>query len=415
MMNLTKKLKEEGKISTDFKMIIGNEIYLVEKEDVVRGRENNERIDFYHLILLAKNKKGFRALTELSSKAWEGSFHFKGLERVPTYKEDFFNILSEYRNDIIVSSSCAGGELAKLYRKYKISEDIEDKKNIHRFIMTMKNFFGDNFYLEIQPSFMEEQIDYNKFVLKLSEAYGVKTIVTTDSHYLKKEHQNFHHYFLQSKDGDRETSEFYSSTYMMSTSEITEYLKDYINENKIQELFNTTLEIGAKIEEFDLYEEVKIPVANIKNFEIKSSFHLYYEKYPYLKMYVNSEHEMDRFFFSMIEQGFIEKNKPFNEVYLGRLNEELEVFWEISKKVKQQLSSYFVLTKEIIDEILWSCSYVGVSRGSCSGSLCCELLNITDLDPIEHNLPFYRFLSVDRPELPKLYPIGQGKPCELFA
>lgn len=395
-LSYVKKQKESGKIPTDFKMIIGNEIYLVDREAVDYGRENNERIDFYHLILLAKNRRGYQALVELSSKAWSESFHFKGLERVPTYKEDFFSMLSEYRNDIVCSTACLGGELAKLYKKYMSTNDIEDKKAIHRFIMTMKNFFGDNFYLEIQPSFMEEQIEYNKFVLKLSEGYGIKAIVTTDAHYLKKEYRVFHRNFLASKEGDREVDDFYSSTYMMSTDEIRDYLKDYISEDKIQELFNNTLEIGAKIEEYDLKEEVKIPLANIKPFKIKSSFYQYYDQYKYLKLYAESEHEIDRFFFSQIEDGFLKKKKPFNDIYLSRLNEELEVFWEISKNVKQQLSGYFVLTKEIIDEILWSCSYVGVSRGSCSGSLCCELLDIVDLDPIVHNLPFYRFMSIDR-------------------
>lgn len=398
----TKEMKEKGELPANFKTIIGNEIYLVDKEAVEYGRENNERIDFYHLILLAKNRRGYQALVELSSKAWEGSFHFKGLERVPTYKEDFFSILSEYRNDIICSTACLGGELAKLSMKYLKTQNIEDKKAIHKFIVTMRNFFGDNFYLEIQPSFMEEQIEYNKFILKLSEAYKIKTIVTTDAHYLKKEHRNFHRCFLNSKDGDREVDDFYSSTYMMSTDEIREYLKDYIEEDIIQGLFNNTLEIGSKIEEYDLKQDVTIPLANIKPFKIKSSFHLYYDKYKYLKLYSESEHEIDRFFFSQIEDGFIKKKKPFNDIYLSRLNEELEVFWEISKNVKQQLSGYFVLTKEIIDEILWSCSLVGVSRGSCSGSLCCELLEIADLDPIVHNLPFYRFMSIDRPEFPDI-------------
>ena len=78
-------------------MGFGNEIYLVDKKDVEEKREVQDKIQFYHFILIAKNQNGYEGLKKLSSKAWSGSFFYKGMERVPTYKDDLIEIMKEYK------------------------------------------------------------------------------------------------------------------------------------------------------------------------------------------------------------------------------------------------------------------------------------------------------------------------------
>ena len=88
-VKLAKYLKSEqdqGR-KKGFKLMFGNEIYLVEKGQIEKARENNEKTRFYHCILIAKNEHGYEFLRKQSTKAWKNSFWFRGMQRVPTYKE----------------------------------------------------------------------------------------------------------------------------------------------------------------------------------------------------------------------------------------------------------------------------------------------------------------------------------------
>ena len=107
--------------------------------------------------------------------------------------------------------------------------------------------------------YYQEQIDYNKWLLFLAKDTDTKCIVTTDSHYLKAEDREVHSSFLNSKDGDRETAEFYQYTYMMSADEIKELTNDYISEETLQWLFDNTNEINNKIEQYDLAQPQIVP------------------------------------------------------------------------------------------------------------------------------------------------------------
>lgn len=397
-----KKLKEKNKLPEDFRLILGNEIYLIDRAEAEIKRANNEKISFHHLILLAKNENGNLALRELSSLAWKHSFFYRGLERVPTYKDNLEKIVNKYKGDLICSTACLGGEFAFLVRKYLETNSVEDKKKIHEFVCYMVKLFGSDFYIEIQPSWQNEQIEFNKMAVKIAEAYGIKYIVALDAHYLKAEHKTFHRYYLQSKDGERETEDFYASTYMMHTDEITNYLKDYLSESQIKTAIENTIEIKDKVCEYDLAKDTIIPNAKMNKFEIKHLFKDYYDRYEYIKLYANSEHEIDRYYLSLLEEGFIKKNQELNETNIARINLEMEELWEISKVLKQQMSAYYVLTKDIIDDMWKADSLVGISRGSSSGYYTCYLLDIVQMNPIEHNLPHWRHLEKTRPDFPDI-------------
>ena len=105
-LHLEEELKEKEKIPKDFKLGLGNEIYLVNsrnKEDIIR---------YFHFILIAKDTRGHRALKELSSKAWYNMFVDRGMERVPTLKSELKEIVEKYPNSLKETTACLGGELA---------------------------------------------------------------------------------------------------------------------------------------------------------------------------------------------------------------------------------------------------------------------------------------------------------------
>jgi DNA polymerase-3 subunit alpha len=114
-----------------------------------------------------------------------------------------------------------GGYLGLKHKEYQ-NNNQEALKYIDNFLNACKYVFEDDFYLEIRPSFMQDQINYNKFIIKLSTQYNIKVIYTTDSHYLSKNHRQIHKSFLNSKEGEREVDDFYASTYVMTKEEIWE-------------------------------------------------------------------------------------------------------------------------------------------------------------------------------------------------
>lgn len=369
----------------DFKLAFGNEIYLVDKQDTLSKKENNERISFHHFILIAKNQRGYDALKKLSSKAWSNSFRYKGMERVPTYKDELTAIMEKYRGDIIATTACVGGELPQMLIKYHNEPTQEMKLKVHNLIVWLKGVFGEDLYFELQPSKNEEQLIANKMLEKVGEAYGVKRIVSTDAHYLSKKQATAHKIYLQASNGEREVDEFYATTYVMNTEE----LEEYFDEEYLQCLIKNTHEIRDKIEPISFEQKTRIPKAHIPDFKLNPLFEQFYDKYEYIKAYSESKYRIDQFYLHLIAEGMISYKEELNEENLSRINLELGELYHITKKLDQPLSSYFVLTKELID-IMWEVSLVGVSRGSASCYYINYLLGIVQINPIKYNLPHWR-------------------------
>ena len=143
-MELNIYQKEIQETNPDFKIALGNEIYLTP------NRENGQR--YYHFILIAKNKEGHRALRELSSIAWMNSYWDRGMERVPTTYEELENIVKKYPNSLIATTACLGGELSVNTLALINAEKINDKKsaetahnNIVNFLLWCKGLFGEDY------------------------------------------------------------------------------------------------------------------------------------------------------------------------------------------------------------------------------------------------------------------------------
>ncbi|HCL4455136.1 TPA: DNA polymerase III subunit alpha [Clostridium botulinum] len=406
-----KNLELLDKVGNNFKLGLGNEIYLVDNLEDVRDNYISGETKFYHFILVAKDKIGHKQLRELSSQAWKNSFYTGQMERVPTIKKDMEKIIGNNKGHLIGSTACLGGELANLVLKLHEAQ-LENNEHlissikikIHKFISwCIEIFTKENFYIEIQPSKMEEQIVFNKMAIHIAKAYGLKYIITTDTHYLKKEHRQVHAAYLNSKEGDREVDDFYSSTYMMSTNELYDYLKDYLTLEEIKTSIENTQDIYNKLEIYDLQHGVIVPEIKPPNFKLSHLFKHWYDKYEYIKKYAYSPYIQDLYFLYLIEQGFEEKRQELNDENLNRINIELKELWLISENIKMRLSAYYVLTRKIVD-IMWDDnmgnSLVGVARGSVTGFYTAYLISITQLNPIKWNLPHWRHVTATRPELP---------------
>ena len=391
------QLKEKGKLPKDFKVALGNEIYLIDKEYADSQRALNLKINFYHLILIAKSERGHKGIRELSSMAWLNRFYYRGFERVPTYYHQLKEIMDKYKGEIICSTACLGGEFPNLFKQWhENGETQKDAAKINSFINFLKDMFGEDLYIELQPSHNGEQKKFNSFAWKYAKYKGIKPIITTDTHYLKKEHRIFHKYYLQSQNADREVDDFYATTYMMPVEEMSEFF-DYSEKIDLNELIKNTHEIHEKVEMYDFYKEQQIPTTKIPDFKLKHLFLEYYEKCEYLKYFANSQHKIDKYFLYLLEEGFLKKKQTICDKTIFRINTEMKELWKISQKMKQRMSSYYVLTKDIID-IMWKTSLVGVSRGSSSGYYTCYLLDIVQMNPLDFELPHWRHLVAERPK-----------------
>ena len=401
----TRHIEDNPEKFKDFKLGLGDEFYLLDRATVEEARENNEKIQFHHFLALAKNQRGYEFIKKLTTREWENSFHFRGMERTPTYFDDLSELIKGYENDVIFSSACLGSPLSQLILQYHEDKSKQTKKEIHEFIKYFVDMVGkDNFYLELQPAIKhdgsnsdvkQEQQIVNDMLLQLSKVYGLTPIVTTDAHYLNKNQAFAHKTYLQASQGDREIDSFYSTTYVMDREELLEYF----DESLLDELIENTHELMNKLEPISFKQQTQVPNIDIPEYIDRDLFKEYINKYPYIDKYRSSKREMDRYYLHLIGEGMLSHNQEFNETNLSRIEIELEQVWEISEKLDQALSSYFVLTQDVV-KMMWEVSLVGVSRGSASCFYTNYLLEIVQINPLKYDLPWWRFLNKDRAELP---------------
>lgn len=391
----------------DFTLGFGDEFYLLDKDTVQWARDNNEKIQYHHFLVLAKNQHGYEFLKKLTTREWENSFFHRGMERVPTYYEDLEELIKGYENDVIFTSACLGSPLSKLILNYHKTNDKQDKKKIHRFIMFFINLVGkDNFYLELQPAIKhdksnvdvkQEQQIVNDMLLQLCKVYELTPIITTDAHYLNKDQALAHKTYLQASNGEREVDSFYSTTYVMDKDELLEYF----NEELLDELIKNTYDLMSRLEPISFKQKTQVPNIDIPNYDDKNLFKDYLNEYEYINKFRISERDMDRYYLHLIGEGMLSHNQEFNKEHLDRIEIELEQIWEISEGLRQPLSSYFVLTQDIID-MMWEVSLVGPARGSAACYYTNYLLDIVQFNPLDYDLPYYRFLSKERQSLPDI-------------
>ena len=390
--------EEIQKKHPDFKVILGNEIYLC------NSREAGQK--YWHFILLAKNFNGWRALRELSSRAWLNSFWDRGMERVVTLKSDLEEIVNKYPNSLIATTACLGGELSTAITNMLNAESVFDMETRQReynhivdFISWCKNLFGADFYLECAPAASRDQVVVNKKLRQISDVMQIPMVIGSDAHYLSKEDRYVHKAYLNSKGGEREVDSFYEYSYLQTEEEIFENLRKSFNDNDyVSKLFENSLSIYDKIENYSIRHKQRIPKVDVKECPKTNTLFHERDRYPILDSMTQSNDKVERYWVTECLSKLKELGKD-NDEYLSRLEEEADIKRTISEKLETNMFAYPVTLQHYIN-LFWECgSMVGAGRGSSCSGLNHYLLGVTQLDPIEWGLPFWRYLNKERVEL----------------
>lgn len=398
------KIKEKH---PDFKIALGNEIYLVDER--VSG------IKYYHFILIAKDAIGHKALREMSSIAWYNSYVDRGMERVPITKSELQDIMSRYRGHVIASTACMGGELSTAAYNMTLAEEVNDLVSAQQFynqICDFMNFcintFGEDFYIECAPSTAEDQCKTNRKLHRIAQAYNIPMVVGTDAHYLTKDDRFVHKSYLNSKGGEREVDSFYEFAHLMDYDEVYELLKNcFGDEDIVKEILHNSDKLKEKFSEYSLERKQMIPKINLPDYPAltcESDFTGRYNpewNFPVMDSLLCSDNIQERYWINECLKSLADKGL-YNTKYLSRIEIEADIIKFIGEKLDDCLFAYFNTFKHYID-LFWECgSIVGPGRGSATGFLSNYLLGITQLDPIRWNLPYWRFLNKERAELPDI-------------
>ena len=413
--NIKKAIVEKKK--SLFKPIIGCEMYVARRG--LKSKDGKFDQSGYHLVVLAKNKTGYHNLIKLVSKAWTEGFYM----RPRTDRAE----LEKYKEGLIVSTACLGGEIPKKITQGKLSEAEEA-------VQWFKSTFGDDFYLELQrhkatiPRANHEayplQVNVNKHMLELSQKYGVKLICTNDVHFVDEAHAEAHDRLICLSTGrdldDPKRMLYTKQEWMKTQAEMNEVFSD------IPEALSNTLDILNKVEFYSIDHAPIMPT-----FEIPQAFgteETYRQKYSEQDLYdeftqdengkvVLSKEEgeskierlggYDKLYRIKLEADFLKKltydgavikyGDPLSDEVKERLNFELYIMKTMG------FPGYFLIVQDFIKAAEQELGVsVGPGRGSAAGSAVAYCLGITKIDPIQFDLLFERFLNPDRISLPDI-------------
>ena len=398
-MQHVKARKEKG--LTTPKLILGNEIYLIDDLETIQERVKAGEAKFFHAILLAKDKVGHNQLRVLSSKAWIDNYFRQGLaERVPTVKADLEEIVRDNPGHLILSTACIGGELPWHILHNNYDKAIE-------FINWGKNLFGADFYLEVQPGQSEEQVKVNRALTSLSKETQTKLVVTCDVHYLREEDKALHLTFINSRDdSDQERGEFYESCWMHTPEQIHEKMDWQIGEGAVSWAIENTNEVADKVKEYDLAHTQVVPKLPVPDFKMEHSFAPVYDRCEYIKKFAYSENIRDRYFLHLIEQGWWEKeyhegiSKEEMTKMMDRIDTELKAVWISSEKINDNVASYYITATDLVNMMWDAGSLVGTARGSAAAFYVGYLIGMHQVNSLRYGIPEWRHLHPSRPEMP---------------
>ena len=264
-LKLRDKIRAEG--DENFKIMFGVESYLIDESEYKNTR------NFYHAIIIAKDRLGFDYVKRLVSLSWQRSYFERGIRRVPMFYQDIEAL--EEKGHLIFSSACLGSRLSKQILAH-------DVQGVRDFLSWTVNAFGkENVFLEMQPNdHSSEQKIVNDTILKLSKQTGLPYIITSDSHYTLKSDAPIHEAFLNSREakGFRETSPFYDYTYLLEENEFYEVMGNMgMSQEDIRVGLENTCKIAEMVEDYDFRHHLIIPKIKIpQGFQVRHLFKDWY-------------------------------------------------------------------------------------------------------------------------------------------
>jgi len=450
-VDVNKKRKDEG--LEPFKPIFGCEMY-VARHGAKEVHEGKENIGGYHLIVLAKNYKGYKNLIKLVSNSWVDGFYM----RPRTDRAD----LERYHEGLIVCSACIAGEVPAKILKGDMAGAREAVEWYH-------NLFGDDYYLELQRHEVKDpaqranretfplQQQANKVLIELAREYGIKLICTNDAHFVDEENAEAHDHLLclaTSKDLDDPTRMLYSKQEWFKTrEEMNEVFAD------VPEALSNTLEILDKVEIYSLDHDPIMPFFPIpEEFGTEEQWRQKFTEEDLFREFTSDENGenplpreegekkikklggYDKLYRIKFEADYLAKlayegayrrygptpdpsraggeprqltteeiiaelsNLPSRTGGAGGGSEVLDrVRFELHIMKTMGFPGYFLIVQDFINSARDELGVmVGPGRGSAAGSVVAYCLGITKIDPLKYDLLFERFLNPDRISLPDI-------------
>lgn len=404
----------EGKL---FKPIIGCEMYVARR--TMDKREGKPDQGGYHLVVLAKNEKGYHNLIKLVSRAWTKGYYMR-----PRTDR---NELERYHEGLIVCSACLGGEVPRMIVQDRLEEAEEA-------VQWYKNLFGEDYYLELQRhkatvaranhEAYPLQQKVNEKILQLAEKYQVKVICTNDVHFVDEENAEAHDRLIclsTGKDLDDPTRMLYTKQEWMKTkAEMNAVFAD------VPEALSNTLEILDKVEFYSIDHAPIMPTFAIpEDFGTEEEYRKRFTEKDLFDEFTQDENGnvvldeeaahakikrlggYEKLYRIKLEGDYLAKlafdgakrlyGDPLSEEVKERLNFELYIMKTMG------FPGYFLIVQDFINAARTQLGVsVGPGRGSAAGSAVAYCLGITKIDPIQYDLLFERFLNPDRISLPDI-------------
>ena len=330
--------------NNNIKMIVGSEVYYV------YDRKEKDKSN-YHLVIIAKNKEGYKQLNYILSKANEDGFYYK-----PRIDDELLFSLNP--NNFIITTACVAGRL-------------RDDEGLDEWLIKMKDYFKDNFYLEVQSHSHKSQVEHNKKILELKNKFNIPIIHANDSHYINKEDAKYRDLFLKAKGIVYPEEEGFILDYPSYDEIVERYkLQGVLSDEDIIESLENTL-IFDKFEGLKLDYDIKIPhVSDNPNKELKEI--------------INREWEKES------------KNIPTEEhdKYIEAIRYEIDIL------EKCNMEEYFILDYKIVNKAInkYNGMLTKTGRGSAVSFYVNKLLGLTEIDRLKSPITLYptRFMSTER-------------------
>jgi len=352
-------------VARDIKPIIGCEFYIARRG--LELKENKTDGGGWHLVLLAKNEKGYKNLMYLVSKGWTDGYYYK-----PRIDK---NILRERCEGLIALSACLGGEVAS-----KIVNEGEQAGEDAA--LEYKDIFGEDFYLEMQRhptgdpdkdrEVFDDQVFVNRVLAKISKKHEIKLVATNDTHFIDAEDASAHDRLIcigTAKDFDDPNRLRYTRQEWFKTQEEMKQLFA-----DVPEAIENTNEIVDKVEFFELDHKPIMPI-----FEILEEFK-----------------DADDYLRHCTYEGAKMRYDDITDAIRERIDFELDTI------KKMGFPDYFLIVWDFLKAAREMGVIVGPGRGSAAGSVVAYSLRITEIDPLEYDLLFERFLNPDRISMPDI-------------
>ena len=409
-----KVVEAEGKL---FKPIIGCEMYVAHR--TMDKREGKPDQSGWHLIVLAKNEKGYHNLIKLVSRAWTKGYYMR-----PRTDR---NELEKYHEGLIVCSACLGGEIPKKI----IAEHYDEAEEA---IQWYKNLFGDDYYLELQrhkatvPRANHEayplQQKVNAKLVEYARKYNIKLICTNDVHFVDEENAEAHDRLIclsTGKDLDDPTRMLYTKQEWMKTkAEMNQLFED------IPEALSNTLEILDKVEYYSIDHAPIMPTFAIpEDFGTEEEYRRKYTEKDLFDEFTRDENGhvvldeaaanakikrlggYEKLYRIKLEADYLAKLTfdGAKKLYGDPLSDEVKerLVFELYIMKTMGFPGYFLIVQDFINAARTQLGVsVGPGRGSAAGSAVAYCLGITKIDPIQYDLLFERFLNPDRISLPDI-------------